>query len=188
MLTRPPPDCFRARSGNVWSLYQAGVMMYTIVVLTVHGQLVVVEDQWTWLHHCATWMSIGALGCCVQGQECGLLRFLGVRQFQEGEREGGCLHPAPCPPPPPDWGFCGWWRLRPPFHILSNLLPACCLATHLPPNKLGASCSCSMAAVPPTITHVAPRTIAAPLQACGSCSWWCMASSLSPCPRICTSS
>lgn len=47
--------------GNPWTFSQCGVLMYSIVVITVHLQLAVILDQWTWLHHVSIWLSIGAM-------------------------------------------------------------------------------------------------------------------------------
>jgi phospholipid-transporting ATPase len=47
-------------NGHTWSLQQNGLLMFTIVIITVHLQLSVVLDQWTWMHHVAIWGSIGA--------------------------------------------------------------------------------------------------------------------------------
>lgn len=48
-------------AGNSWSLLQSGLLMFTVVIITVHLQLAMVIDQWTWFHHVAIWGSIG--GC-----------------------------------------------------------------------------------------------------------------------------
>jgi hypothetical protein len=45
--------------GQTWSLYQAGLAMFTVVVLTVHLQLALCVDQWTWMHHASMWGSVG---------------------------------------------------------------------------------------------------------------------------------
>jgi phospholipid-transporting ATPase len=45
-------------SGAVWSLQQNGLLMFTTVVITVHLQLGMVIDQWTWMHHVSIWGSI----------------------------------------------------------------------------------------------------------------------------------
>lgn len=49
-------------AGSSWSLQQNGVLMFSIVIITVHLQLAMVLDQWLWLHHVAIWGSIGELG------------------------------------------------------------------------------------------------------------------------------
>ena len=49
--------------GHTWSLQQNGILMFSIVVVTVHLQLAVVLDQWMWMHHVAIWGSIGAWDC-----------------------------------------------------------------------------------------------------------------------------
>lgn len=43
-----------------WSLPQNGLLMFTVVIITVHLQLGMVIDQWMWMHHMAIWGSIGA--------------------------------------------------------------------------------------------------------------------------------
>jgi len=48
-----------SRSGHAWSLLRNGLLMFTIVIITVHLQLAMVIDQWTWIHHIAIWGSIG---------------------------------------------------------------------------------------------------------------------------------
>ncbi|WIA12055.1 hypothetical protein OEZ85_012134 [Tetradesmus obliquus] len=45
-------------SGAIWSLQQNGLLMFTTVVITVHLQLGMVIDQWTWMHHLSIWGSI----------------------------------------------------------------------------------------------------------------------------------
>lgn len=50
-------------TGHSWSLPQNGLLMFTIVVVTVHLQLAMVIDQWTWFHHVAIWGSIGETTC-----------------------------------------------------------------------------------------------------------------------------
>jgi hypothetical protein len=65
-------------TGITWGLQQNGVLMFSIVVITVHLQLAVSIDQWTWLHHFSIWGSICELppgwaidvlcnGCSLQG-------------------------------------------------------------------------------------------------------------------------
>lgn len=44
--------------GQTWSLYQAGLAMFTVVIVTVHLQLAMVVDQWTWMHHASMWGAI----------------------------------------------------------------------------------------------------------------------------------
>lgn len=48
-------------SGHSWSLLRNGLLMFTIVIITVHLQLAIIIDQWIWLHHVAIWGSIGRL-------------------------------------------------------------------------------------------------------------------------------
>lgn len=40
-------------------LCRAGVLMFSIVVVTVHIEVIQIEEQWTWLHHLAIWLSQG---------------------------------------------------------------------------------------------------------------------------------
>jgi hypothetical protein len=47
------------KDGHTWTLQQNGILMFSIVVVTVHLQLAVVLDQWMWMHHVAIWGSIG---------------------------------------------------------------------------------------------------------------------------------
>lgn len=49
-------------AGHSWSLLRNGLLMFTIVIITVHLQLAMVIDQWIWLHHLAIWGSIGERG------------------------------------------------------------------------------------------------------------------------------
>jgi hypothetical protein len=58
---RPTPQSDRF-NGHTLSLEQNGILMFTIVIITVHAQLGIVLDQWTWMHHAAMWGSIGAHG------------------------------------------------------------------------------------------------------------------------------
>ncbi|KAG2495688.1 hypothetical protein HYH03_006288 [Edaphochlamys debaryana] len=44
-------------SGNPYTMWQTGVLMYTVVVITVHMQVCQVLDQWTWVHHLSIWLS-----------------------------------------------------------------------------------------------------------------------------------
>lgn len=45
--------------GSTLSLGQSGILMFTIVIITVHAQLASVVDQWTWMHHASCWGSVG---------------------------------------------------------------------------------------------------------------------------------
>lgn len=45
---------------NSWvSLFpaQVGVLMFSTIIVTVHFQVVLIEDQWTWIHHFSIWGS-----------------------------------------------------------------------------------------------------------------------------------
>lgn len=46
-------------SGQPYSQWQTGCLMFSTVVITVHFQVVQVTDQWTWLHHLSIWLSQG---------------------------------------------------------------------------------------------------------------------------------
>lgn len=63
-------------SGAVWSLQQNGLLMFTTVVITVHLQLGMVIDQWTWMHHLSIWGSIREWRsmCFCNGLLCDLLK------------------------------------------------------------------------------------------------------------------
>lgn len=60
-------------SGHTWSLLRNGLLMFTIVIITVHLQLAIVIDQWIWLHHLAIWGSIGEPHGHRQAHTAGLL-------------------------------------------------------------------------------------------------------------------
>lgn len=45
--------------GQPQGMAQVGVVLFTCVVLTVHLQLAVLEEAWTWVHHLAVWGSTG---------------------------------------------------------------------------------------------------------------------------------
>jgi hypothetical protein len=40
-------------------LAQDGILMFSVVIATVHSQLASVIDHWTWMHHASCWGSIG---------------------------------------------------------------------------------------------------------------------------------
>lgn len=46
-------------TGTTLSLDQQGVLMFSIVIITVHLQLGSVIDHWTWMHHASCWGSVG---------------------------------------------------------------------------------------------------------------------------------
>eukprot|EP00879_Flechtneria_rotunda_P010836 GHRR01011325.1.p1 GENE.GHRR01011325.1~~GHRR01011325.1.p1 ORF type:complete len:1369 (+),score=416.83 GHRR01011325.1:1346-5452(+) len=46
------------KTGRIWSSPQDGVIMFTVVIITVHLQLSMIIDQWMWMHHVAIWGSI----------------------------------------------------------------------------------------------------------------------------------
>lgn len=45
--------------GSTASLWGVGATLYTVVVITVHLQLAIMVEQWTWMHMVAIWGSIG---------------------------------------------------------------------------------------------------------------------------------
>jgi hypothetical protein len=49
-------------SGHTTSLGQNGILMFSIVIITVHAQLGCCIDHWTWMHHASCWGSISELG------------------------------------------------------------------------------------------------------------------------------
>ena len=63
LLGSDPLEVDRA-SGQSFTLGQNGVLMFSIVVVTVHLQLAMSLDHWTWMHHASIWGSIGAFCCC----------------------------------------------------------------------------------------------------------------------------
>ncbi|PNH05393.1 Phospholipid-transporting ATPase 3 [Tetrabaena socialis] len=44
-------------SGQPYSMWQTGVLMFTCVVVTVHFQVVQITETWTWAHHLSIWLS-----------------------------------------------------------------------------------------------------------------------------------
>jgi phospholipid-transporting ATPase len=84
-----------SRHGHAWSLLRNGLLMFTIVIITVHLQLALVIDQWMWMHHAALWGSIGERRRCVPAR--------GGGAAAHAHRAGPCgglqptLLPAPCP-------------------------------------------------------------------------------------------
>ena len=54
-------------AGHPFSLPYVGVVLFSVVIITVHLQLATVVDQWTWLHHVAIWGSTGVCAVCVGG-------------------------------------------------------------------------------------------------------------------------
>lgn len=46
-------------SGHVTTMYQDGVTMFSVILITVHVQMLTVMEQWTWVHHFAVWASQG---------------------------------------------------------------------------------------------------------------------------------
>lgn len=43
--------------GQPYSMWQTGVVLFSVIIITVHLQVVQVMEQWTWLHHLAIWLS-----------------------------------------------------------------------------------------------------------------------------------
>jgi phospholipid-transporting ATPase len=46
-------------AGQSLAVGQDGILMFSIVIITVHAQLAVVIDHWTWMHHASCWGSVG---------------------------------------------------------------------------------------------------------------------------------
>ncbi|GFH12108.1 phospholipid-transporting ATPase [Haematococcus lacustris] len=44
-------------NGQPFTMWETGVLMFSVVVVTVHFQVAQVEEQWTWLHHLSIWLS-----------------------------------------------------------------------------------------------------------------------------------
>jgi hypothetical protein len=53
--------------GHPRALGQDGVLMFSVVIVTVHAQLASIIDHWTWAHHASCWGSIGEQGPPVLG-------------------------------------------------------------------------------------------------------------------------
>ncbi len=39
--------------------YEVGILMFSVVIVTVHLQVTTIEEQWTWIHHASIWGSQG---------------------------------------------------------------------------------------------------------------------------------
>lgn len=46
--------------GDCVTMFQTGVLMYTIILIVVHCQMLSIMEQFTFLHHIAVWGSQGA--------------------------------------------------------------------------------------------------------------------------------
>mmetsp|Transcript_27781 Transcript_27781/g.60882 ORF Transcript_27781/g.60882 Transcript_27781/m.60882 type:complete len:264 (-) Transcript_27781:250-1041(-) len=57
VLVGYPPWLADRAGGQAVTMYQAGVLMFSTILVTVHLQLVSIMEQWTWLHHLAIWGS-----------------------------------------------------------------------------------------------------------------------------------
>jgi phospholipid-transporting ATPase len=51
-------------NGNVWTHFETGVLLFSILILTVHLQIGIVFEQWTWVHHLSIYLSIGGSPPC----------------------------------------------------------------------------------------------------------------------------
>lgn len=63
VLVGTPGTAASVAGGQAWGMAEVGVIMFGAIVITVHLQLVIVEEQFTWIHHAAIWASIGERGC-----------------------------------------------------------------------------------------------------------------------------
>ncbi|GLC46232.1 hypothetical protein PLESTM_001843200 [Pleodorina starrii] len=45
--------------GIPYGMAEVGAVLFTVVLLTVHLHLAVLEEEWTWMHHAAIWGSLG---------------------------------------------------------------------------------------------------------------------------------
>lgn len=45
--------------GDTPTMFQTGVLMYTIILITIHCQMLSILEQFTFLHHIAIWGSQG---------------------------------------------------------------------------------------------------------------------------------
>ena len=50
--------------GPTYDMSSVGLVMFGAVIVTVHLQLIIVEEQFTWLHHLAIWGSQGEPTVC----------------------------------------------------------------------------------------------------------------------------
>lgn len=48
-------------NGQPFTMWETGVTMFSIVLVTVHIQVIQVTEQWTVMHHVAIWLSQGGL-------------------------------------------------------------------------------------------------------------------------------
>ncbi|KAK9829125.1 hypothetical protein WJX72_004020 [[Myrmecia] bisecta] len=56
MVIYATPAIYADRSsGSVWSHWEVGSTMFTVVVITVHLELASILEHWTWLHHLSIW-------------------------------------------------------------------------------------------------------------------------------------
>lgn len=52
------PTVINRASGHVFGMYETGVAMFSVIILVVHLQVAMVEEQWTIFHHAAIWGSV----------------------------------------------------------------------------------------------------------------------------------
>ena len=61
--THRPTTCALSQvdrhGGHTLGLAQDGILMFSVVIITVHAHLATAIDQWTWMHHAACWGSVG---------------------------------------------------------------------------------------------------------------------------------
>jgi hypothetical protein len=90
------------RSGQTLSLGQNGILMFSIVIITVHTQLGCCIDHWTWMHHASCWGSIGgraAGGGAGRG-------WAGRGGGRQARHHQGAASTAGCGPAFGAWGAC----------------------------------------------------------------------------------
>eukprot|EP00798_Chlamydomonas_sp_ICE-L_P023701 gene23701-9242_t len=51
------PTLIDRSAGNPMTMYQTGITLYSIIIITVHLEVISIEEQWTWLHHASIWGS-----------------------------------------------------------------------------------------------------------------------------------
>ncbi len=48
-------------NGQPFGMFEVGIYMFSIVIVTVHMEVVQITEQWTVMHHVSIWLSQGAL-------------------------------------------------------------------------------------------------------------------------------
>mmetsp|Transcript_27779 Transcript_27779/g.60872 ORF Transcript_27779/g.60872 Transcript_27779/m.60872 type:complete len:1284 (+) Transcript_27779:217-4068(+) len=51
------PTMIDREGGDPFTMYEVGVLMFSIIIVTVHFQVAMVEEQFTWIHHFSLWAS-----------------------------------------------------------------------------------------------------------------------------------